>query len=76
MAQFEQMAERIIAVSHPGDRELAEQLAQAKDWKRVDDLRMPADRSRVEAVALAWTVNPAAAMRLLSEYRPGCGNPA
>jgi hypothetical protein len=59
------MAERFVAVPRPCHRELAEQFVAAADWVRVDELRLPADLSRAEAVALCWTVDPAAAVRLL-----------
>jgi hypothetical protein len=41
---------------------------QAKDWARVDELRIPADLAPAEATALAWAVSPEAGMRLLDEY--------
>jgi hypothetical protein len=66
--KIEEMTRRFVALPRAGDRELAEQFARARDWARIDELRMPADLARAEAVALAWTVNPAAATRLLSEY--------
>jgi hypothetical protein len=50
-----------------GDRELAEQIVRAPDWAHIDELRTAADRSCIEAVALAWTIDPDAAVRLLSE---------
>jgi hypothetical protein len=66
---IEQIARRITALPRAGDRELAEQFARARDWTRIDELRAAADLSRVECVALAWTIDPEAAPRLLSEYR-------
>jgi hypothetical protein len=68
--QIAEMGQRLAAA--PDARELAEQIAQAPDWARIDQLRVPADRSRAEAVALAWTVDPAAAERLLIEYGADC----
>jgi hypothetical protein len=66
--KIEDMGRRLVAVPRPGGLELAEQLARAKDWARVDELRTAADLARAEAVALCWTVSPESAMRLLSEY--------
>ena len=66
------MGRRILAVSSPRrdlrDRELAQELAQAKDWEHVNELRGLADLSPAEAVALAMIVDPEAAMRLLDQY--------
>jgi hypothetical protein len=62
-----EMARRFVALARPGDLELARQLAQA-DWERVDRLRVPANLSQAESVALTMAVDPAAAMRLLSEF--------
>ena len=68
LSTHEAMAQRFVAASDAGDRELAEEIARASNWVRVDELRMPADLSRAESVALAWTVDPEAARRLLSAY--------
>jgi hypothetical protein len=59
------MGRRMIAGPRAGDRELAEEIARAPDWSRVDELRTDPDHSRIECVALAWTVDPDAAVRLL-----------
>jgi hypothetical protein len=66
--RLEEMARRFVALPRAGNRELAEQLARAPDWARVDQLRMLADLSRAESVALALTISPQAATRLLCEW--------
>jgi hypothetical protein len=72
IAELEEMGRRLVAVSPsagvPGDLELAEQMTQAKGWEQVDELRIPADLSPAEAVALVMVVNPKTAIRLLNEY--------
>jgi hypothetical protein len=66
--KIEEMARRLVAVPRAGDRALAKELAQATDWARVDELRMPADLSRADAVALAWTESPEVAAQLLCDH--------
>lgn len=73
LAELQQMGARWLAVRVPGrslrdDMELAEQIAAAPDWARVDELREAPDLSPMEAVAAAMTVDPTAAMRLLGQY--------
>jgi hypothetical protein len=73
ITELEEMGRRLITLTpspSPGvpGPELAEKLAQAKSWEQVDELRVPADLSPAEAVALAMMVNPEAAIRLLNEY--------
>lgn len=71
LSRIEEMGRRLVTAPRPGNLELAKQLAQATDWALIDALRIPADLARVEAVALLWTVDPAAALRLLCKYPPG-----
>jgi hypothetical protein len=55
-------------------RELGEQIAQAPNWTRIDELRIPADRSPAECAALCWMIGDQdAAVRLLREYCAGRG---
>ena len=68
LAQIAEMGQRFAAVPFPGDRALAERLAQAEDWPHLDGLRTAADLSRAEAVALVWTISPEVAERLLCAY--------
>jgi hypothetical protein len=72
LAELEEMGRRLLAVTPAGStrvpEELAQKLAQAKSWSQIDELRIPADLSRAEAVALAMIVNPEAAVRQLNGY--------
>jgi hypothetical protein len=73
LAKLEEMGRRMLTVSVPGGRdrrnaELAQELVKAGNWQDIDVIRGVADLSPAEAVALCWTVDPQAAMQLLSEY--------
>jgi hypothetical protein len=48
--------------------ELAREVAQAEDWERVYEFRIPADHSPADAAALAWATAPEAGLRLLDEW--------
>jgi hypothetical protein len=66
-----EMAARIaVGRFAAADRELGERIAQAPDWAHIDELRVQADKSRAECVALVWNIDPEAATRLLLEYHP------
>lgn len=70
--QLELMAERFVNLARPGDTELAARLrtlAQAKDRLRLEELRIAADLSPAETVALITTTGDrVVAMHVLTQY--------
>lgn len=65
---LEEMGRRMTAPTARLPAGLAEEIARATDWARVDELRIPVDMSPAEAIALAMTVDLEAGVRLLVEY--------
>ena len=73
LARLAEMGRRMRTGTAPSHRVddgvLALQFAKATDWAAVDALRIPADLSCMEAVALAMTVDFDAGIRLLATLR-------
>ncbi len=74
LGEIAQMGDRMLqAAPHPAFpdyRKLAEMFTEARTWPEIDKIRIPADRSKIEAVALIMTRDFELALALLLEDIP------